>query len=157
VGSASRWHEIFKPAGTNVNFIQIDGPHKLRIRTYERGVEGETLACGTGAVGAALIAASLGKAKSPVAVTTRAGTSSLFRLFGREKRSPTCSSKARQRSCVRGRCTYKGASLSSTDRFKEAGMFKGSMVAIVTPFKNGKVDEKALGDLIEFRSRTERT
>jgi diaminopimelate epimerase len=73
VGSASRWHEVFKPAGTNVNFIQIDGPHKLRIRTYERGVEGETLACGTGAVGAALIAASLGKATSPVTVATRGG------------------------------------------------------------------------------------
>lgn len=73
VGSASRWHELFKPAGTNVNFIQIDGPHKLRIRTYERGVEGETLACGTGAVAAALIAASLVRAKSPVTVTTRGG------------------------------------------------------------------------------------
>jgi len=73
VGSATRRHGLFKPAGTNVNFVQIDGPHKLRIRTYERGVEGETLACGTGAVAAALIAASLGKAKSPVAVTTRGG------------------------------------------------------------------------------------
>jgi diaminopimelate epimerase len=73
IGSTTRWHEIFKPAGTNVNFIQIDGPHKLRIRTYERGVEGETLACGTGAVAAALIAASLGKVASPVTVTTRGG------------------------------------------------------------------------------------
>jgi diaminopimelate epimerase len=73
VGSATRRHELFKPAGTNVNFVQSDGPHKLRIRTYERGVEGETLACGTGAVAAALIAASLGKAVSPVAVTTRGG------------------------------------------------------------------------------------
>lgn len=73
VGSATRWHEFFKPAGTNVNFIQIDGPRRLRIRTYERGVEGETLACGTGAVAAALIAAALGKAQSPVTVTTRGG------------------------------------------------------------------------------------
>jgi len=70
---ASRWHEVFKPAGTNVNFVQIDGPHKIRIRTYERGVEGETLACGTGSVAAALIAAALGKASSPVTVTTRGG------------------------------------------------------------------------------------
>ena len=73
VGSATRWHEVFKPAGTNVNFIQIDGPRRLRIRTYERGVEGETLACGTGAVAAALIAAALGKAASPVTVLTRGG------------------------------------------------------------------------------------
>ena len=73
VGRASRWHEVFKPAGTNVNFVQIDGPHKLRIRTYERGVEGETLACGTGAVAAALIAGALRKASSPVTVTTQGG------------------------------------------------------------------------------------
>ncbi len=73
IGGATRWHAIFRPAGTNVNFIQIDGPHKLRIRTYERGVEGETLACGTGAVAAALIAAALGKAQSPVTVTTQGG------------------------------------------------------------------------------------
>ncbi len=73
VGKASRYHEIFQPAGTNVNFVQINGPHRLRIRTYERGVEGETLACGTGAVAAALVAAALGKAKSPVTVTTRGG------------------------------------------------------------------------------------
>ena len=73
IGSATRHHEIFRPAGTNVNFIQVDGRHRLRIRTYERGVEGETLACGTGAVAAALIAASLEKAASPVTVTTRGG------------------------------------------------------------------------------------
>jgi len=73
VGSASRWHEVFKPAGTNVNFVQIDGVHKLRIRTYERGVEGETLACGTGAVAAALIAAALRRVSSPVTVTTQGG------------------------------------------------------------------------------------
>lgn len=73
VGSKTRWHALFRPAGTNVNFIQIDGPRQLRIRTYERGVEGETMACGTGAVAAALIAASLEKVKSPVTVMTRGG------------------------------------------------------------------------------------
>jgi diaminopimelate epimerase len=83
VGSATRWHELFKPAGTNVNFVQIDGQHKLRIRTYERGVEGETLACGTGAVAAALIAASLRRAASPVTVTTRGGDR-LVATFTRE-------------------------------------------------------------------------
>jgi diaminopimelate epimerase len=73
IGRATRYHEIFKPAGANVNFIQINGPHKLRIRTYERGVEGETLACGTGSVAAALIAGSIGAVSSPVEVTTRSG------------------------------------------------------------------------------------
>jgi diaminopimelate epimerase len=73
IGSKTRWHAIFRPAGTNVNFIQLDGPHRLRIRTYERGVEGETMACGTGAVAAALIAAALDLASSPVTVLTRGG------------------------------------------------------------------------------------
>ncbi len=72
-GRRTRYHEIFKPAGTNVNFIQVQGPHRLEVRTYERGVEGETLACGTGAVAGALIAGSLGLVSSPVEVLTRGG------------------------------------------------------------------------------------
>ncbi len=72
-GRRARYHDLFQPAGTNVNFIDVIGPHRLRIRTYERGVEGETLACGTGAVAAALIAAALGKTSSPVTVATRGG------------------------------------------------------------------------------------
>jgi diaminopimelate epimerase len=70
IGRTTRHHDLFRPAGTNVNFIQIQGRHKLRIRTYERGVEGETLACGTGSVAAALIAGALGAVSSPVEVTT---------------------------------------------------------------------------------------
>ena len=64
---------MFAPAGTNVNFIRVEGPQTLRIRTYERGVEDETLACGTGAVASALIAARLGQVVSPVTVHTRGG------------------------------------------------------------------------------------
>ena len=73
VGKETRFHELFKPAGTNANFIQIAGPHELRIRTYERGVEGETLACGTGSVAGALVASALGLASSPVKVVTKGG------------------------------------------------------------------------------------
>ena len=73
IGRTTRYHELFKPAGTNVNFIQIQGAHKLRIRTYERGVEGETLACGTGSVAAALVAGALGAVFSPVEVLTWGG------------------------------------------------------------------------------------
>ncbi len=73
VGKRTRYHEIFQPAGTNVNFMHVEGKHKLRIRTYERGVEGETLACGTGSVAGALIAGSLGLAASPVTVIPRSG------------------------------------------------------------------------------------
>lgn len=72
-GKSTRYHDLFKPAGTNVNFVQVLDPHKLKIRTYERGVEGETLACGTGSVAAALIAASLDSVSSPVAIITRGG------------------------------------------------------------------------------------
>ena len=69
LGARIRYHEIFTPAGTNANFISVTGPQSLRIRTYERGVEAETLACGTGIVAGALIAARLGRTKPPVSVT----------------------------------------------------------------------------------------
>jgi diaminopimelate epimerase len=72
-GAAVRFHPLFQPAGTNVNFIRVTGPHALDIRTYERGVEDETLACGTGSVAAALIVARLGQAAPPVHVRTRGG------------------------------------------------------------------------------------
>lgn len=83
VGRATRYHELFKPAGTNVNFIQVEGPRRIRIRTYERGVEAETLACGTGSVAGALIANALGLVSSPVQVITRSGEK-LIVSFGRE-------------------------------------------------------------------------
>ncbi len=72
-GRKLRFHPLFQPAGTNVNFVRFPDSGKVEIRTYERGVEDETLACGTGAVASALIAARLGRAASPVAVHTRGG------------------------------------------------------------------------------------
>lgn len=56
LGSALRYHAAFAPAGTNVDFVQRTGPDSLRMRTYERGVEDESGACGTGAVAAAVAA-----------------------------------------------------------------------------------------------------
>ena len=73
VGRAIRFHPLFQPAGTNVNFIQVTGPQELQVRTYERGVEAETLACGTGSVAAALIASRLHALNSPVSVQPRSG------------------------------------------------------------------------------------
>jgi diaminopimelate epimerase len=73
LGRAIRYHEAFAPAGTNVDFVQIVDPQTVKMRTYERGVEDETLACGTGAVASALAANFLGKAHSPVCVVTRSG------------------------------------------------------------------------------------
>ena len=73
LGRAIRYHERFAPDGTNVNFVSYGLDTVLRIRTYERGVEGETFACGTGSVAAALVAAAIGTAKLPAALQTRSG------------------------------------------------------------------------------------
>lgn len=73
LGKAVRFHPRFQPAGTNVNFVACKGTDMLEIRTYERGVEDETLACGTGSVAAALIAITLGKTSSPVSLKTAGG------------------------------------------------------------------------------------
>ncbi len=72
-GRTIRFHRLFSPAGTNVNFVSEIDRHTIAIRTYERGVENETLACGTGSVAAALISAAAGKVSSPVRVCTRGG------------------------------------------------------------------------------------
>jgi diaminopimelate epimerase len=72
-GKSIRHHPMFSPDGTNANFIRIIGPELLEIRTYERGVEDETLACGTGAVAAALVSAARGMVESPVRAKTQGG------------------------------------------------------------------------------------
>src|SRR6266487_5641085 len=72
-GSAIRHHEMFSPKGANVNFIEKHGPTRIVIRTYERGVEDETLACGTGVVASALVFAALEKVNGPVTIITRGG------------------------------------------------------------------------------------
>ncbi|MFH1139544.1 MAG: diaminopimelate epimerase [Pseudomonadota bacterium] len=73
VGRAVREHAKFKPAGANVDFVKVLGPDQVAVRTYERGVEGETLACGTGAAAAVLLSAKKGLVKSPAKVLTRGG------------------------------------------------------------------------------------
>ncbi|MGH7144478.1 MAG: diaminopimelate epimerase [Planctomycetota bacterium] len=73
VGRALRYHDLFKPKGTNANFIQVLGPGRIRLRTYERGVEDETLACGTGSVASALCTAVKHGFTSPVKVDVQSG------------------------------------------------------------------------------------
>ena len=73
MGRATRHHGHFAPAGTNADFVRLVDHSRLSIRTYERGVEDETLACGTGVVASALVAAFKGFVKSPVSVRTRGG------------------------------------------------------------------------------------
>ena len=72
-GRKIRLHQMFDPAGTNANFIELTDQHHLTIRTYERGVEDETLACGTGATAAAVISGLQGRAASPVECMTYGG------------------------------------------------------------------------------------
>lgn len=72
-GRAVRFHPRFQPAGSNANIAFVRDAHNIAIRTYERGVEGETLACGTGSMACALIAAAKNLVVSPVEVLTRSG------------------------------------------------------------------------------------
>lgn len=73
IGREIRYHDRFSPAGTNVNFVQVQEPQLLTIRTYERGVEDETLACGTGVAASAIIHHLLSGAFSPIFVMTKGG------------------------------------------------------------------------------------
>jgi diaminopimelate epimerase len=74
LGREIRYHDYFKPSGTNANFISISEHERISIRTYERGVEGETLACGTGCVACALVLAEKKGLSSPVELKTRSGS-----------------------------------------------------------------------------------
>jgi len=73
LGPEIRHHPHFGPRGTNVNFVQVLGPNAIRVRTFERGVEGETLACGTGVSAAAMITARVHGFTSPVKVQVQGG------------------------------------------------------------------------------------
>ncbi|MDB6148118.1 MAG: Diaminopimelate epimerase [Spartobacteria bacterium] len=73
-GAAIRHDPTFSPKGANVNFLEKRGPGKIAIRTYERGVEEETLACGTGVVASALIFALTEPTNGPVRISVRGGS-----------------------------------------------------------------------------------
>jgi diaminopimelate epimerase len=75
LGRTLRTHSQFQPAGTNANFATVLDPHLMAVRTYERGVEAETLACGTGSIASTLVAAARGMVLSPVEVLTQSGES----------------------------------------------------------------------------------
>lgn len=73
LGAAVRRHAHFAPKGTNVNFVAVRGPGEIAVRTYERGVEDETLACGTGVVACALIHHLETGAGAPISIEVRGG------------------------------------------------------------------------------------
>jgi len=78
IGMKYRHHPAFQPAGTNVNFVAVGKPSHLQLRTYERGVEEETLACGTGAVASAVLAHLKKHMPFPIHLTTRGGDLTVY-------------------------------------------------------------------------------
>lgn len=73
-GSELRAHDMYAPDGCNVNFIQVDSDGNIMIRTYERGVENETLACGTGSVASAIVHHHRGNKKEQYTIKAKGGT-----------------------------------------------------------------------------------
>ena len=73
LGSQLRHHALFAPRGANANFLERRGPKSIAIRTYERGVEDETLACGTGVVASALLFAATEDLAGPIEVQVQGG------------------------------------------------------------------------------------
>jgi diaminopimelate epimerase len=73
LGRQIRNAETFQPSGTNVNFVRFGSPHRLQLRTYERGVEDETLSCGSGVVASAAVGLATGRLELPVEIETQSG------------------------------------------------------------------------------------
>jgi diaminopimelate epimerase len=73
LGRAVRHDGAFGEAGTNVNFVRFPEPDRMEIRTYERGVEDETLSCGSGIMAGAAVGLAAGQARLPMRVATRGG------------------------------------------------------------------------------------
>jgi len=73
LGSEIRYHRMFQPKGTNVNFVQLKENNSIWVRTYERGVENETLACGTGVVASAIVSHFVHRLQPPVRVKVQGG------------------------------------------------------------------------------------
>ena len=73
LGRQIRHHSKFVPAGANVNFVEVNGSNFIKVETYERGVEANTLACGTGSTASAVVSALAGYVRPPVRVKTRGG------------------------------------------------------------------------------------
>lgn len=109
LGRALRWHPRFRPAGTNVDFIDPVDPQTVTIRTFERGVEGETLACGTGCVAAALAATAARQVTPPVRLIARSGEVVQVRFEGDPRRARGVRLEGEARLVYVGQLTGEGA------------------------------------------------
>ncbi len=98
IGRHVRSHRQFAPGGTNVDFVELIDDDTISMRTYERGVENETLACGTGAVASAVVSAQRFGMRSPIAVKTRSGEvlTVSFRMKGERVSDVVLTGSARQ-------------------------------------------------------------
>lgn len=85
LGRYIRNHNDFKPKGTNVNFCQITGENSISVRTYERGVEDETFACGTGSVASALLASEKLGIKDSARINVRTKSGEMLSVFFEKK------------------------------------------------------------------------
>ncbi|MBU0683057.1 MAG: diaminopimelate epimerase [Candidatus Omnitrophica bacterium] len=97
IGLKIREHKVFAPAGTNVDFVSDIESSYARVRTYERGVEDETLACGTGITASAVILGLLKHVTSPVTLRTESGEKVIvyFKIDGRKVTDVYLEGKAR--------------------------------------------------------------
>lgn len=102
IGRAVRYNKEFAPEGINVNFVQVLSRSHMRIRTYERGVENETLACGTGTVAAAVLAVLRNAVSFPVKVTTQG--KDVLTVYGTVCNGTVADVKLEGPACI----TYKG-------------------------------------------------
>jgi diaminopimelate epimerase len=102
-GRALRRHSAFAPEGVNVNFVRLGLGNSIEVRTYERGVEAETRACGTGSTASALVAAKLKGLRSPVSVKTSGGEKLKVHFENRNGRFENVHLEGRVRTIFEGR------------------------------------------------------
>ncbi|MGA9119756.1 MAG: diaminopimelate epimerase [Bacteroidota bacterium] len=109
-GKAMRNHPAFSPAGTNVDFMQVDNQSSIILRTYERGVERETLACGTGSVASAIVSTLEGEGRPPVSVHVQSGETVVVDFNGRGEEITAVSLKGSAHILFKGNALYDDSS-----------------------------------------------